>query len=82
MKSFYDILGDDKIQQLVHEFYNRVFTSEKIRPLFQNDRKKVIFYILSLVSEVHNSTIPQFHNSKYLVSSTPIKTLTSLFHKS
>lgn len=39
MYSLYELLGEEKLRQLVSEFYLRVFTSEKIAPLFQNDRK-------------------------------------------
>lgn len=41
MKSFYELLGEEKIRQLVTEFYRRVFASEKIRPLFQNEQKEI-----------------------------------------
>lgn len=39
MKSFYELLGEQNIRQLVAEFYARVFVNEKIKPLFQNDQK-------------------------------------------
>lgn len=48
MKTIYEQLGDERLVELVHEFYDRVFASEKIRPLFQTDpdeirRKQLLF---------------------------------------
>lgn len=41
MNTLYEILGEHNLKQLVNEFYARVFTSEKIGPLFQNDQEEI-----------------------------------------
>jgi hemoglobin len=48
MATFYEHLGEENLRRLVDEFYERVFVSEKIGPLFQNDKhgikeKQILF---------------------------------------
>lgn len=42
MNTLYDILGEQNLKLLVSEFYDRVFASEKIRPLFQNNKEEIM----------------------------------------
>ena len=42
MKTLYEHIGEENLLKLVHEFYNRVFSSEIIGPLFQNDQKEIM----------------------------------------
>lgn len=42
MKTLYDEIGPETLKLLVVEFYDRVFTSEKIGPLFKNDRNEIM----------------------------------------
>lgn len=42
MNTLYDILGEQNLKLLVKEFYDRVFASEKIGPLFQNDKETIM----------------------------------------
>lgn len=41
MQNWYQILGDERLQQLVHAFYDRVYASPGIAHLFQNPREEV-----------------------------------------
>ena len=41
MSTIYDQVGSHNLQKLVNEFYNRVFASEKIAPLFKNDPEEI-----------------------------------------
>ena len=41
MDTLYARIGADKLQQLINVFYDLVFTSEKIAPLFQNDKEEI-----------------------------------------
>lgn len=42
MPTMYEKLGDERLQQLVDAFYERVFQSEIIGPLFNKTEKEVI----------------------------------------
>lgn len=42
MITLYEQLGEKNLTKLITEFYNRVFTSEKIGPLFQTDQKEIM----------------------------------------
>jgi hemoglobin len=41
MNTLYYILGEQNLKLLVTEFYDRVFSSEKIGPLFQNEKEEI-----------------------------------------
>lgn len=41
MNTLFQELGPDNLRQLVDEFYDRVFDSEKIGPLFKNDKTEI-----------------------------------------
>jgi hemoglobin len=41
MSTIYDQIGPENLQKLVDEFYDRVFASEKIGPLFKNDKEEI-----------------------------------------
>lgn len=41
MDTLYNQIGSDKLKQLIETFYSFVFTSEKIAPLFQNDKEEI-----------------------------------------
>lgn len=42
MKTLYDRLGKDQLERLIDLFYDRVFSSEKIAPLFNNSVKNEV----------------------------------------
>lgn len=41
MSTIYDQIGSGNLQKLVDAFYDRVFASEKIGPLFKNDKEVI-----------------------------------------
>ncbi|MFN5784638.1 MAG: globin [Flavobacteriia bacterium] len=41
MRTLYAELGPNMLRQLVDSFYDRVFVSEKIGPLFKNDKEGI-----------------------------------------
>lgn len=41
MKTLYELVGEEKLQILVNEFYDRVFESDKISTLFKNDKEEI-----------------------------------------
>jgi len=41
-KTLYELLGDERLQRLLRTFYDKVFTSEIIGPLFNQTEKEVI----------------------------------------
>lgn len=41
MDTIYNRLGDENLKQLVNNFYDLVFSSEIIGPLFQNDKEVI-----------------------------------------
>ena len=50
MKTLYEHIGEENLLKLVHEFYNRVFSSEIIGPLFQNNQKDYVY----ILNEIQN----------------------------
>lgn len=42
MPTMYEKLGDERLEKLINEFYDRVFQSEIIGPLFNQTEKEVI----------------------------------------
>ena len=44
MESFYDKLGEERLTQLLDSFYDKIFESESLRPLFLSTPKEEIKY--------------------------------------
>ena len=41
METMFEHLGEENLRKLLDAFYDRVFASEKIGPLFHNDKKGI-----------------------------------------
>lgn len=41
MDSLYVRIGNENLQKLIDQFYDLVFSSEKIAPLFKNDKEEI-----------------------------------------
>jgi hemoglobin len=63
MNTLYEILGEQNLKLLVNEFYNRVFASEKIGPLFQNDRELIKEKQFLFLTQFFGG--PQVYSEKY-----------------
>lgn len=63
MNTLYELLGEQNLKLLVTEFYNRVFSSEKIGPLFQNDKEEIIEKQFLFLSQFLGG--PQLYSEKF-----------------
>jgi hemoglobin len=63
VQTLYEIIGEERLAKLIDRFYDRVFTSEKIGPLFQTDRdlvkKKQRFFLTQFLGG------PQLYNEEF-----------------
>lgn len=58
--SLYDLIGDEKLRQLLDEFYDRVFTNPQISHLFRTDK--------NLIKEKQRLFLTQFFGGPDLYS--------------
>ena len=62
-KTFYEILGDQKLKELVDAFYDRVYNHPTLIPLFNNDIKEVKDKQFCFLSQFLGG--PPRYNEKY-----------------
>lgn len=62
-QTFYDLLGEQVIKELVDAFYVRVYNHPKLIPLFQNDINEVKDKQFCFLSQFLGG--PQLYNQKY-----------------
>jgi hemoglobin len=63
METLYTKIGGNKLMQLVDVFYDKVFLSEKIAPLFKNDKEEIKEKQFLFLSQFLGG--PQLYTEKY-----------------
>lgn len=62
-KTLYQIIGEDKISELVAEFYQLVYNHETLKPLFTNDIEEVKDKQFCFLCQFLGG--PQYYSQKY-----------------
>ncbi len=63
MDTLYVRIGNENLQKLIDQFYDLVFSSEKIAPLFKNDKEEIKEKQYLFLSQFFGG--PQLYTEKY-----------------